>query len=83
MEEIHLSWIYYAVYEELHCNDNERARQVYKACLDIIPHKKFTFAKIWLLYANFEIRQQNLNKAREILVSTLVFAVQYEGKILA
>ncbi|KAI5609422.1 crooked neck-like protein 1, partial [Silurus asotus] len=57
-------WINYALYEELEVKDPERTRQVYQACLDLIPHKKFTFAKIWLLYGKFEIRQKNLQNAR-------------------
>uniref|UniRef100_A0A674ES99 Crooked neck-like protein 1 n=1 Tax=Salmo trutta TaxID=8032 RepID=A0A674ES99_SALTR len=57
-------WINYALYEELEVKDPERTRQVYQACLDLIPHKKFTFAKIWLLYGQFEIRQKNLQAAR-------------------
>ncbi|CAB4020502.1 Crooked neck 1, partial [Paramuricea clavata] len=60
-------WINYTLYEELIAKDMERTRQVYKACLDIIPHKKFTFAKIWLLYAQFEIRQLELMNARKAL----------------
>ncbi|KAH9519430.1 Crooked neck-like protein 1 [Bulinus truncatus] len=60
-------WINYALYEELEAEDPERTREVYKACLDIIPHKKFTFAKIWLMMAQFEIRQKNLNGARKVL----------------
>uniref|UniRef100_A0A8C1JB10 Crooked neck-like protein 1 n=1 Tax=Cyprinus carpio TaxID=7962 RepID=A0A8C1JB10_CYPCA len=57
-------WINYALYEELEVKDPERTRQVYQACLELIPHKKFTFAKIWLLYGQFEIRQKNLQNAR-------------------
>ncbi|XP_062406550.1 crooked neck-like protein 1 [Sardina pilchardus] len=57
-------WINYALYEELEVKDPERTRQVYQACLELIPHKKFTFAKMWLLYAQFEIRQKNLQGAR-------------------
>uniref|UniRef100_A0A3Q0S498 Crooked neck-like protein 1 n=1 Tax=Amphilophus citrinellus TaxID=61819 RepID=A0A3Q0S498_AMPCI len=53
-------WINYALYEELEVKDPERTRQVYQACLELIPHKKFTFAKIWLLFAQFEIRQKSL-----------------------
>uniref|UniRef100_A0A2C9JXA3 Crooked neck-like protein 1 n=1 Tax=Biomphalaria glabrata TaxID=6526 RepID=A0A2C9JXA3_BIOGL len=60
-------WINYALYEELEAEDPERTREVFKACLDIIPHKKFTFAKIWLMMAQFEIRQRNLNGARKVL----------------
>lgn len=60
-------WINYAIYEELESQDFERARQVYKACLELLPHKVFTFSKIWLLFAQFEIRQKNLQAARKIL----------------
>jgi crooked neck len=61
-------WIYYALFEELKVGDAEKAREVYSTCIKLIPHKKFTFAKIWLLYAKFEIRQRNLTNARKILV---------------
>ncbi|KAL6258392.1 hypothetical protein P5V15_010350 [Pogonomyrmex californicus] len=60
-------WIKYALFEELEAKDIERCRQVYKVCLELIPHKRFTFSKIWLLYAHFEIRQKNLTKARKTL----------------
>ena len=42
-------WINFALYEELEAKDLERTRQVYAKCLEIIPHKQFTFAKIWLM----------------------------------
>ena len=35
--------------------------------MNLIPHEKFSFAKIWLLAAQFEIRQLNLNGARQVL----------------
>ncbi|KAJ7378540.1 Crooked neck-like protein 1 [Desmophyllum pertusum] len=38
-------WINYGLYEELIAKDMERTRQVYRACLDLVPHKKFTFGK--------------------------------------
>ncbi|KDP44360.1 hypothetical protein JCGZ_20040 [Jatropha curcas] len=60
-------WINYALYEELDVGDIERTRDVYRECLNLIPHKKFSFAKIWLLAAQFEIRQLNLAGARQIL----------------
>ena len=62
-------WINYALYEELEERDFDRTRQVYEACLEIIPHKKFTFAKIWLMLAHFHARQKNLKVARITLVS--------------
>ncbi|KAL4188802.1 hypothetical protein AMTRI_Chr08g162240 [Amborella trichopoda] len=60
-------WINYALYEELEAEDMERTREVYRECLKLIPHKKFSFAKMWLLAAQFEIRQKNLKAARQIL----------------
>lgn len=60
-------WINYAIFEELTVQDYERTRQVYKACLELLPHKIFTFSKIWLMFAQFEIRQKNLTAARKIL----------------
>ncbi|KAI8000964.1 Pre-mRNA-splicing factor clf1 [Camellia lanceoleosa] len=38
-----------------------------RECLKLIPHEKFSFAKIWLLAAQFEIQQLNLKGARLIL----------------
>ncbi|XP_041325204.1 crooked neck-like protein 1 isoform X2 [Pyrgilauda ruficollis] len=64
-------WISYALYEELEAKDAERTRQVYQACLELLPHKKFTFAKMWLLYAQFEIRQKNLPLARRALGTSI------------
>ncbi|XDC80994.1 hypothetical protein R6Z07F_012167 [Ovis aries] len=64
-------WINYALYEELEAKDPERTRQVYQASLELIPHKKFTFAKMWLLYAQFEIRQKNLPFARRALGTSI------------
>jgi len=60
-------WINYALYEELIAKDMARARAVYKACLELIPHKLFTFAKIWIMYAKFEIRQKEITAARKVL----------------
>uniref|UniRef100_A0A7E4W298 TPR_REGION domain-containing protein n=1 Tax=Panagrellus redivivus TaxID=6233 RepID=A0A7E4W298_PANRE len=60
-------WISYALYEEIDVEDVERTRDVYKACLEVIPHKKFTFAKIWIMFAMFEIRQLDLAQARKIM----------------
>ncbi|KAL5745974.1 hypothetical protein ACOSP7_027120 [Xanthoceras sorbifolium] len=64
-------WINYAIYEELDAEDMERTRNVYQECLKIIPHKKFSFAKTWLLAAEFEMRQLNLNGARQVLVNAI------------
>lgn len=60
-------FLQYALFEELDTKDVERARQIYEACIKLIPHQEFTFAKVWSLYAEFEIRQLNVDKARKIL----------------
>ncbi|XWS09840.1 hypothetical protein CRYUN_Cryun39dG0024000 [Craigia yunnanensis] len=60
-------WINYALYEELDAGGMERTRDVSRECLKFIPHEKFSFAKILLLAAQFEIRQLNLKGTRQIL----------------
>ncbi|MQL94752.1 hypothetical protein Taro_027432, partial [Colocasia esculenta] len=67
-------WINYALYEELDAQDMDRTRDVYRECLKLIPHKKFSFAKIWLMAAQFEIRQMNLPAARRILGNAIGMA---------
>ena len=39
-------WVKYALFEELDCADPDRTRDVYRAVLDLIPHRQFTFAKV-------------------------------------
>lgn len=39
-------WINYALWEELEAEDPARTREVYKACIDLMPHTAFTFAKV-------------------------------------
>ncbi|CAJ1332671.1 unnamed protein product [Effrenium voratum] len=51
---------------ELQTGDIEKARAVYDALLKAVPHKQFSFAKIWKLYAEFEVRQLELDRARRI-----------------
>ncbi|KAK5673884.1 NineTeen Complex (NTC) component, partial [Elasticomyces elasticus] len=53
-------WIFYAIWEEVEGKDAARARAIHNECVKLIPHKKFTFAKVWLLKAQFEIRQMDL-----------------------
>ncbi|KAG2493851.1 hypothetical protein HYH03_008067 [Edaphochlamys debaryana] len=60
-------WIKYALFEELDVGDPERTREVYRAALELIPHRQFTFAKVWILAAKFEIRQRNVEAARRLL----------------
>ncbi|GFU46734.1 crooked neck-like protein 1 [Trichonephila clavipes] len=66
-------WVNYALYEELQVKgiEEDKTREVYQACLKLIPHKTFTFAKIWLLAAQYEIRQKNLTGARKLLGTSI------------
>mmetsp|Transcript_25163 Transcript_25163/g.63849 ORF Transcript_25163/g.63849 Transcript_25163/m.63849 type:complete len:671 (+) Transcript_25163:144-2156(+) len=59
-------WIYYALFEELQTGDIQKARAVYDAMLKVVPHKQFSFAKIWKSYAEFEVRQLEIDRARKI-----------------
>lgn len=60
-------FLFYAIWEERETKDIGRARQIYDTCLNLIPHKKFTFAKVWVAKAHFEIRQGQLTTARKTL----------------
>jgi crooked neck len=64
-------WIRYAVWEETETQDVSAARTVYRRCLDLIPHAQFSFSKIWVMYASFELRQMDLVAARKVLGSAL------------
>ncbi|KAK0533248.1 NineTeen Complex (NTC) component [Tilletia horrida] len=60
-------WLSYALFEEIDTADYARARDVYQAAIKLIPHKSFTFAKLWLNAAHFEIRRLELGAARKLL----------------
>ncbi|CCA67446.1 probable protein CCN1-putative cell cycle control protein [Serendipita indica DSM 11827] len=64
-------WLYYAVFEEIETKDYSRARDIYKAAISVVPHKQFTFAKLWLQYARFEIRRLDLVTARKVLGTSI------------
>jgi len=60
-------WIYYALYEELKSHDLDRAVAIYQKCLDIIPHAKFSFSKIWIYASKLHIRRRDLNSFRKLM----------------
>ena len=64
-------WIKYALFEELVANNVTRTRAVYLEMLKLIPHEDFTFAKCWIMYSKFEIRQNQLSTARKSLGKSL------------
>ena len=64
-------WIKYALFEELVANNMVRTKAVYLEMLKLIPHEDFTFAKAWIMYSTFEIRQNQLTAARKALGKSL------------
>ena len=56
-------------WEEMTNNNPDSAREIWNNCLKVIPHKLFTFAKVWIGYSEFELRnsEDGLAKARKIL----------------
>ena len=59
-----LIFISYAIFEEKIANNPQNARNAYHKIISLVPHKKFTFSRLWILYAYFEIRQKNIQTAR-------------------
>lgn len=47
--------------------DFTRAREIYRAAVKLVPHKQFTFAKLWIMFARFEVRRLDVAAARKIL----------------
>ncbi|KAH7906822.1 hypothetical protein BJ138DRAFT_1129627 [Hygrophoropsis aurantiaca] len=60
-------WLGYALFEEIDVKEYDRTRQVYRTALNLVPHKQFTFAKLWIMAARFEVRRLDLPAARKLL----------------
>ena len=58
-------WYNYAVFEEEMGKDMQRADEIWNRAIKLVPHKKFTFGKLWIFYANFCLRCNDLAKARK------------------
>jgi crooked neck len=37
----------------------------------VVPHKEFTFAKLWIQFARFEVRRLDLTTARKIMGTSI------------
>jgi len=59
-------WLYYALFEEMQTGDVEKARAVYDKLIKVVPHRQFSFAKVWKFYTEFEVRNLCLDRARKI-----------------
>jgi crooked neck len=64
-------FLFYATWEEMTTHDMERVAAIYQEGLKLIPHKKWTSAKMWISYAKFQIRQMNIDGARKTLGQAL------------
>lgn len=66
-------WLLYAAWTELKCDDVERALQIFKRCVALVPHehRKFSFSKLWLQYAGAEIRRGNVTAARRVFGTSI------------
>ena len=60
-------WLMYANYEEVDLKSPDRAREVYTKALSVVPQKHFSFSKLWIAFAEFEIRQGQLATARTLM----------------
>ena len=56
--------------------DVERCRAVYEKALEVVPHKLFSFAKLWTLFVAFEVRNP-VSAQREQFVSSLYNTMYY------
>ena len=52
-------WIHFAVWEELEMRAFDRVKAVYEKALALLHPLGFSFAKLWLLYAEFCVRQKD------------------------
>ena len=64
-------WLNFAIFEEMTASQAEKALQVYQRALNLVPHTEFTFAKLWIQYAQFLVRQQDLTKARQLFGNSI------------
>lgn len=49
-------WIKLALLQEYETKNIETARETWRKALGEVPHASFTFAKLWIMYAEFEMR---------------------------
>lgn len=60
-------WIRLCFHYEFDREETERARDTWKACVELTSSKSLVFGKVWINYAKFEIRQDDLTAARKVL----------------
>ena len=58
-------WVLYARFEEK-LNNYDRSDRIYEILMKLIPHKQFTYKKIWRAYADYAQRRGNIGLVRRI-----------------
>jgi crooked neck len=58
-----LNW---AIFEEILATNITQSRKIYYDLIKIIPHRNFTFSRVWILAAFFEVRHGDIETARKI-----------------
>lgn len=86
-------WIYYATFEEVIVKDLARASLIYENLLYHVLHKhinatkkqaskttdvSFTFSKIWIKYAELELRRKDIEKVRRILGQAIGVSIKLQ-----
>ena len=75
-------FISYAVWEELDMRDSDRAKAVYEKVLGLLHPLPFSFAKLWLLYAELCMRRTDLAGARKLFGAAIGHGVVKDGVFL-
>ncbi|GMM31776.1 Clf1 protein [Martiniozyma asiatica (nom. inval.)] len=69
-------WYLYLTWKE--SKDIEATKLLFQRLASIIPHKEFTFVNFWIRYAEFELRNFDLQAARKILGQSIGMAPNAE-----
>jgi crooked neck len=64
-------WLRYAYHMELNEKNTSQTRAIYEKCVQLVPHERFSFRKIWIAWAEFEIRAGSITNARNVLVHAI------------
>lgn len=66
-------YLYYSLAAslEIDFNDIDAAQNIYEKALKIVPHKAFSFSKLWIKLAHLHVRKKDLESARKVFGTAL------------